>query len=71
MRQAEPQLYYMQEGGLGLGYNSDMRQFVGDSVLASVIANWGTIYAPFVRMLLDGSGWAPNAQTWPGIAWLQ
>ncbi len=36
-------------------------------MLTAPMLHWGSIYAPFVRMLLAGS-WSANLQAWPGVA---
>jgi basic membrane protein A len=38
---SEPQKVFSENGGFGIGYNSDMRVLVGDSVLTSAILQWG------------------------------
>ncbi len=51
----EPQKAAEERGMLSIGYNSDMRQFVGDSVLTSPQWNWGTYYIDTVRDIIDGT----------------
>ena len=57
----EPQSYYKDKGGLGLGYNSDVRQLLGDSILMSIMIDWAPVVAYFVREVLDGS-WDPASK---------
>ena len=58
----EPQKAAEERGVLSVGYNSDMRQFVGDSVLVSPQWNWGTYYIDTVRDIIDGT-WR-SSQFW-------
>ncbi len=51
----EPQKAAEERGMLSIGYNSDMRQFVGDSVLTSPQWNWGTYYVDTVQDIIDGT----------------
>ena len=44
----EPQKAAAERGGTSIGYNSDMRVFVGDSVLTGPVWNWGSGF-PEVR----------------------
>ena len=59
--------------GVGIGYNSDMRQIVGDSVLTSVRITWAPALEAFVSSLLRGM-WATDPatglalDTWPGVS---
>jgi hypothetical protein len=48
-----PLQVYAGLGGLGIGYNSDMRSLVGDSVLTAPMFNWGPIFGRFVQRALD------------------
>lgn len=50
----EPQKAAAERGKLSVGYDSDMRQFVGDTVLTSPIWNWGAYYVKTVGEALDG-----------------
>ena len=43
----------------GIGYNSDMTAEVGDSVLTSVVWNWGAYYTTAVQNVIDGT-WTPG-----------
>lgn len=58
----EPQKAAEERGMLSIGYNSDMRQFVGDSVLTSPQWNWGTYYIDTVQDIIDGT-WG-TSQFW-------
>ncbi len=57
----EPQSYYKGKGGLGLGYNSDVRQLLGDSILMSIMIDWTPVIAHFVRKVRDGA-WDPASK---------
>ncbi len=61
----EPQKAAAEKGAFGIGYDSDMRQTVGDSVLTSPIWNWGPYYISRVKAVLDGT-WKPD-QYWGGM----
>jgi len=58
----EPQKAAEERGALSIGYNSDMRQFVGDTVLTSPQWNWGTYYIDTVQEIIDGT-WQ-SSQFW-------
>jgi basic membrane protein A len=62
----EPQKAAKERGLLSIGYDSDMGQFVGESVLTSPVWNWGEYYVPTVQAVLDGS-WETH-QYWGGMA---
>jgi len=62
----EPQKAAAENGKLSIGYDSDMAQFVGDTVLTSPIWNWGTYYISTVQDMLDGT-WQSH-QYWGGMA---
>jgi basic membrane protein A len=61
----EPQKAAEERGLLSIGYDSDMRGFVGDSVLVSPVWNWGSYYVDTVKAILDGS-WKTH-QYWGGL----
>jgi basic membrane protein A len=61
----EPQKAAQERGALSIGYDSDMRGFVGDTVLASPVWNWGAYYIQTVQAALDGT-WETH-QTWGGM----
>ncbi len=61
----EPQKAAQEAGKLSIGYDSDMAQFVGDTVLTSPIWNWGTYYVDTVQEVLDGT-WETH-QYWGGL----
>ena len=63
----EPQLVYQAYGGSGIGYNSDMREVVGDSVLSAPMLQWGPVYKDFVSKILTNT-WVEGSQAWPGAA---
>jgi basic membrane protein A len=62
---AEPQKAAQERGALSIGYDSDMRSFVGDTVLTSPIWNWGSYYVATVRDAMDGN-WETHAY-WGGM----
>ena len=51
----EPQKAAKDAGALGIGYDSDMRKFVGDTVLTSPVWNWGVKYVDIVRKVMEGT----------------
>ncbi len=61
----EPQKAAQERGVLSIGYDSDMRQFVGDTVLTSPQWNWGTYYIDTVQDIIDGT-WETH-QFWGGM----
>ena len=61
----EPQKAAQERGLLSVGYDSDMRGFVGDSVLVSPVWNWGSYYVDTAKAILDGS-WKTH-QYWGGL----
>lgn len=62
----EPQKAAKERGLLSIGYDSDMGQFVGESVLTSPIWNWGKYYTATVQDVLDGT-WETH-EYWGGLA---
>ncbi|MBN2002751.1 MAG: BMP family ABC transporter substrate-binding protein [Anaerolineae bacterium] len=61
----EPQKVSQEHGALSIGYNSNMRTFVGDTVLTSPIWNWGPYYATTIQSAIDGK-WSSH-QYWGGL----
>ena len=61
----EPQKAAAEAGKLSIGYDSDMAQFVGDTVLTSPVWNWGTYYVDTIQDVLDGT-WETH-QFWGGL----
>jgi len=61
----EPQKAAAEAGKNSIGYDSDMAQFVGDTVLTSPIWNWGTYYTSTVQAVLDGT-WETHSY-WGGL----
>jgi len=61
----EPQKAAQERGMLSIGYDSDMRAFVGDTVLTSPVWNWGTYYVSTVKAAMDGE-WETH-QYWGGL----
>ncbi len=51
----EPQKAAQERGALSIGYDSDMSQFVGDTVLTSPVWNWGPKYVQIARAVLAGA----------------
>ena len=51
----EPQKAAAERGALSIGYDSDMAQFVGDTVLTSPIWNWGPKYVDIVKQVQAGT----------------
>jgi basic membrane protein A len=62
----EPQKAAEERGLLSIGYDSDMAQFVGDSVLTSPMWNWGPYYISTVQAVIDGT-WETGSY-WGGLA---
>jgi purine nucleoside permease len=50
----EPQKAAAEAGKVSIGYDSDMRQFVGDTVLVSPIWNWGLKYVDIAKKVMKG-----------------
>jgi len=61
----EPQKAAKERGLSSIGYDSDMRSFVGDSVLVSPVWNWGSYYVESVEAALNGT-WKTH-QYWGGL----
>jgi basic membrane protein A and related proteins len=61
----EPQKAAQERGALSIGYDSDMREFVGDTVLTSPIWHWGAYYVDTIRAAMDGE-WQSH-QYWGGL----
>ena len=61
----EPQKAAQERGALSIGYDSDMRSFVGDTVLTSPIWNWGVYYIDTVQAAINGE-WETH-QFWGGL----
>ena len=51
----EPQKAAQDAGAVSIGYDSDMRAFVGDTVLTSPVWNWGVKYVEIVREVMNGT----------------
>eukprot|EP01126_Amoeba_proteus_P025569 TRINITY_DN2546_c0_g1_i24.p1 TRINITY_DN2546_c0_g1~~TRINITY_DN2546_c0_g1_i24.p1 ORF type:complete len:505 (-),score=79.45 TRINITY_DN2546_c0_g1_i24:660-2174(-) len=54
-------------GKWAIGYDSDMRIFIGELVLSSPIFNWGPLYKEIMERIFNDT-WIENADLWPGIA---
>lgn len=61
----EPPKAAKERGMMSIGYDADMRKFVGDSVLVSPVWNWGPYYASTVQAAIDGT-WETH-QFWGGL----
>jgi len=61
----EPQKAAAERDALSIGYDSDMREFVGDTVLTSPQWNWGTYYIDTVKDVVGGT-WETH-QFWGGL----
>ena len=62
----EPQKAAQEAGKVSIGYDSDMAQFVGDTVLTGPMWNWGVYYISTVQAVLDGT-WTSHS-FWGGLA---
>lgn len=51
----EPQKAAQERGALSIGYDSNMGEFVGDTVLTSPMWNWGPYYISRVKAIMDGT----------------
>ena len=61
----EPQKAAAEREAASIGYNSDMRVFVGDSVLTGPVWNWGPAFVKFAEQARDDS-WMTE-QYWGGM----
>lgn len=61
----EPQKAAADAGAVSIGYDSDMAQFVGDTVLTSPVWNWGPKYIDIVRRIMEGT--YSTESYWGGI----
>ncbi len=61
----EPQKAAKERGKLSIGYDSDMGKFVGDTVLASPVWNWGVYYIKTIGDAVAGT-WKSHAY-WEGM----
>lgn len=61
----EPQKAAQERGKLSIGYDSDMGQFVGDTVLVSPIWNWGPYYTEQAEAVINGT-WESGSY-WGGL----
>jgi basic membrane protein A len=62
----EPQKAAQERGLFSIGYDSDMRAFVGDSVLVSPVWNWGPYYIERIEAAMNGT-WKTQ-QYWQGLS---
>ncbi len=61
----EPQKAAQERGALSIGYDSDMRAFVGDTVLTSPVWNWSVYYIDTIQDAIDGK-WKSHSY-WEGL----
>jgi basic membrane protein A and related proteins len=61
----EPQKAAQEYGVMSIGYNSDMREFVGESVLTGPVWNWGVYYIDTVGDAMAGT-WQ-TSEYWGGM----
>src|SRR6056297_1769546 len=61
----EPQKAAEERGEVSIGYDADMRKFVGDSVLVSPVWNFGPYYTRTVEEAMNGT-WETH-QFWGGL----
>ncbi len=62
----EPQKAAADRGAYSIGYDSDMREFVGDSVLTSPVWNWGPKYIEIAEAIMAGT--YSTESYWGGMA---
>lgn len=63
----EPQKAAADAGAVSIGYDSDMRPFVGDTVLTSPVFVWGPKYVSIVEELMAGT-YAGSESYWGGLS---
>ena len=63
----EPQLYYAERGGSGIGYNTDARSLAGDTVLTSSLFAWEVVFQHFIINAANDA-WVPGEAFFPGTA---
>jgi basic membrane protein A len=63
----EPQKAAADAGALSIGYDSDMAQFVGDTVLTSPIWNWGVKYVEIAEQVMAGT-YDGSESYWGGMS---
>jgi len=62
----EPQKAAADAGGLSISYNSEMSEFVGDTVLTGPVWNWGVKYLDIAEQVMDGT-YSGNESYWGGL----
>lgn len=62
----EPQKAAADAGGYSVGYNTDSREFVGDSLLSAPIWNWATKYVSIVNEVIAGT-YDADESFWGGL----
>jgi basic membrane protein A len=63
----EPQKAAADAGGTSISYNSDVSEFVGDTVLTGPIWNWGVKYIEIAEQVMDGT-YDGSESYWGGLA---
>lgn len=63
----EPQKAAADAGGVSIGYNSDMRAIVGDTVLTGPVWNWAVKYSEIVEQIMSGT-YDSDESYWGGLA---
>ncbi|MDH3306107.1 MAG: BMP family ABC transporter substrate-binding protein [Acidimicrobiia bacterium] len=63
----EPQKAAADAGGFSVGYNTDSREFVGDSLLTAPIWNWGVKYLDIVNQVRAGT-YTGDESYWGGLS---
>jgi basic membrane protein A len=61
----EPPKAAKERGAYSIGYDADMRKFVGDTVLVSPVWNWGPYYTETIQAAIDGT-WETH-EFWGGL----
>lgn len=62
----EPQKAARDAGGYSIGYNTDSREFVGDSLLSAPVWNWSAKYVPIVEEVRAGT-YQGDESWWGGL----
>jgi len=57
------QRVFSEKGGLGIGFNVNAREYLGDNILVSAEYNWVNIYDRYVKQVLFDS-WIPYDEFW-------
>ncbi len=62
----EPQKAAADSGGVSISYNTEMSEFVGDTVLTGPVWNWGVKYSQIAKDLIAGT-YAGDESYWGGL----